>query len=392
MEANKDGQSKAKLVIPSSENDRARRKTFSQAVEGKRFLFPEDAKFETAQQHEDEAHLARKQELRHILLVLSPSRLGLPPLNLLRLSILMILPPPSQPIFFPPSPHSPQPPNLPPSSSTPSMANSILNYNNAIKEALSTTHPSPFSPSEFVGIPDLLSGLRSQNAQQLVMEKLRRAAEARKVLEQNLLKQKLEIEASPWQIPDLEDMDRGAPIIIDTISRALDQDPELSTCKDLTGLKTDETPTLEGEVGGPTMDEVLVVPLDASIDSEATRRDPTSNTYCTSSTPIDSLKAEQSTTQEVGIIMDPFTPGNTNFEQGLTDTHEGFTMVKNMKARRKRSPKNSKDSASKKESLGLEQISEARKKRGRPCSSIAFDASNITNKEEWPKCFEGFKS
>lgn len=61
MEANKDDQSKDKLATPSSENDCARQKTFSQAVEGKRFLFPEDAKFETAQQHEDEGHLMRKQ-------------------------------------------------------------------------------------------------------------------------------------------------------------------------------------------------------------------------------------------------------------------------------------------------------------------------------------------
>lgn len=67
-------------------------------------------------------------------------------------------------------------------------------------------------------------------------------------------------------------------------------------------------------------------------------------------------------------------------------------MVKHKKARRKRSPKNSKDSSNRKESRGPEQISGARKKRGRPSSSIAFDANNIANKEDWPKCFEGFKS
>ncbi|GLJ05416.1 hypothetical protein SUGI_0017880 [Cryptomeria japonica] len=272
------------------------------------------------------------------------------------------------------------------------MDKSILNYNNAIKESLFIIHPPPFIPSEFVGIPNLHLGPRSQNTQQLVMEKLRRAIEVRKDLEKTLLKRELEIEASPWQIPDLKDMVRGAPSIIDTISRASDQDPELSGRKDLTRLKTDETPTLEEEVGGPTIDKVSIVPLDASIDLEATRRDPDSNTYCTFSTPIDAPKAEQTATQEAGIIMDPFTPGNNNFEQGSTETKEGFTVVKHKKARRKRSPKNSKDSASRKEFLGPKQISEARKKRGRPFSSIAFDASNITNKEEWPKCFEGFKS
>lgn len=89
---------------------------------------------------------------------------------------------------------------------------------------------------------------------------------------------------------------------------------------------------------------------------------------------------------------DPFTLVETNFEQGLTIPQDGFTMVKHRKVRRKRSPKNNKDSANKKESLGPEQISDARKKRGRPSSSIAFDASNIANKEDWPKCFEGFKA
>ncbi|GLJ45964.1 hypothetical protein SUGI_0967930 [Cryptomeria japonica] len=277
---------------------------------------------------------------------------------------------PSEPPPFVPA-HDPSPtppPNLtffprrrlplthptPPSSSAPSMANSILNYNNAIKEALSTAHPPPYNPFEFVDTPELHSGSRSQNAQQLVLEKLRRAAEARKVLEQDLHKQKLEIEASPWQIPDLEDMDRGALLIIDTMSRASNQGLELSACRGPTRFKTDEISTLEVEDGGPTVDKNLVNPLDASIGSEATRRDLASNTYCTSSAPIDALKAEQTATQEMGIIMDPFTLGNTNFEQGSTGTQEGFTMVKNMKARRKRSPKNSKDSASRKESLGPE--------------------------------------
>lgn len=107
---------------------------------------------------------------------------------------------------------------------------------------------------------------------------------------------------------------------------------------------------------------------------------------------IEALNAEQTMTRDNGINMDPLTPGCTNLEQGSIETPEGFTMVKYRKSRRKISPKNNKDSSSRKESLGPEQISGARKKRGRPCSSIAFDASNITNKEEWPKCFEGFKS
>ncbi|XP_057860500.1 uncharacterized protein LOC131069163 [Cryptomeria japonica] len=60
---------------------------------------------------------------------------------------------------------------------------------------------------------------------------------------------------------------------------------------------------------------------------------------------------------------EPFTPVETNFEEGLSVPQDGFTMVKHRKARRKRSPKNSKDSANRKESLGPEQISEERKKR-----------------------------
>lgn len=76
------------------------------------------------------------------------------------------------------------------------------------------------------------------------MEKLRKVAKARKFFELNLCKQKIEIEASQYQIPDLEDIDRGVPDMADTISRALAQDPELSCCKEPNGLNTEEPPTL----------------------------------------------------------------------------------------------------------------------------------------------------
>ncbi|GLJ55564.1 hypothetical protein SUGI_1193320 [Cryptomeria japonica] len=277
------------------------------------------------------------------------------------------------------------------------MAVSILNYNNAIKDALSADQSAPFDPSELADNLEFHLGPRSQNAQQLVLEKLRRAAEARKVLEQDLHKQKLEIEASSWQMLGLEGLDRGAPPILDTLSSASGQGLELAAFRGpVEETKIDEiNPSILDlkDCGyNPTVGEVLVDPLRASNGSEASVRDPGSSIYCTSSTPIDALDAEQTVTQGNGINMDSLTPGCTNFEQGSVGTSEGFTMVKYKKSRRKRSPKNSKDSSSRKESLGPEQIFEARKKRGRSCSSIAFDASNITNKEEWPKCFEGFKS
>ncbi|GLJ38663.1 hypothetical protein SUGI_0788190 [Cryptomeria japonica] len=226
----------------------------------------------------------------------------------------------------------------------------------------------------------------SQNAQ-LVLEKLRRAAEARKILEQDLHKQKLEIEASSWQMLGLEGLDRGASPILDTPSSASGQGLELAACRGPTEeIKIDEInpPILDLKDCGynSTMGEILVDPLGASNGTEASVRDPGSSTYCTSSTPIDALNAKQTVARGNEINMDPLTPGCTNFEQGSVEAPEGFTMVKYRKTRRKRSLKYSKDSSSRKESLGPEQISEARKKRGRPCSSIAFDASNITNKEE----------
>ncbi|GLJ54826.1 hypothetical protein SUGI_1177530 [Cryptomeria japonica] len=268
------------------------------------------------------------------------------------------------------------------------MANSILDYNNVIKEGLVVAQPPPLAPSESVDTPSHISNPRTLNAQQLVMEKLRKAAEARKILELNLLKQKMEIEASWCQLPDLEDIDRGAPDMADIISRALAQDSELSTSKEHNGLNTEDPLTLQGGRGGPNLEEVSSTPLNDFGTLENSRGDHASGAPFTDSTPISALKAEIDTTQVVEPTIDPFTPVEANFKQGLTVPQDGFTVVKHRKARRKRSPKNSKDSTNRKESLGPEQISEARKKRGRPSSSIVFDASNIENKEDWPKCFE----
>ncbi|GLJ35752.1 hypothetical protein SUGI_0718000 [Cryptomeria japonica] len=399
MEANKGGPNNLKPPILPSANGREQRKTFSQAMEGKRFSFPKDAKFEAALHHEDEANLAGTQGMVYptkIVIRLNNKtyccsidymggidafhfcKLKSRPLNL------PFAPPhvPSSPPLPPassPSP-SPLPHNLPPSSSAPLMANSILDYRNVIKATLAATQPPPFNPSKMVDTPTHLSTARTLNAQQLVMEKLRKATEARKIIEQNLFNQKLEIEASRCQLPDLKDIDRGVPTIADTINRALVQDPELPTCKEFNGLNYEESPTLQGEMGRPAMEEVPTNPLDDSGILEASRGHPASDVSYTASTPIIALKIEPTTTQGVESSIDPFTPMNTNFEQGLAVSQDGFTMVKHKKSRRKRSPKNNKDSANRKESLGPEQISEERKKRGRPSSSIPFDVNNIATK------------
>lgn len=61
MEPNKDGPKNPKQPISSSANAQELRKTFSQVVEGKRFSFPKDAKFEATLHHEDETNLVPAQ-------------------------------------------------------------------------------------------------------------------------------------------------------------------------------------------------------------------------------------------------------------------------------------------------------------------------------------------
>lgn len=121
-----------------------------------------------------------------------------------------------------------------------------------------------------------------------MLERLRRVAEARKILEQDLHKQKLEIDASSWQMPGLESLDRGAPPIIDTPSSASRQGLELATCRGpVEEIKIDEInpPTLELKdyEYNSTIGEISVDPLGASNGSEASVRDTSSSTYYTSS-------------------------------------------------------------------------------------------------------------
>ncbi|GLJ50878.1 hypothetical protein SUGI_1083720 [Cryptomeria japonica] len=121
---------------------------------------------------------------------------------------------------------------------------------------------SPLTPFGTIDPPSHPSSPRTLNAQQLVMENLRKAAEARKILELNLLKYKMEIEASWCHLPNLEDFDRGAPNMTDTISRASTLDLELSSYKEHNGLNTEDPLTRQGVGDDPTLEEVPTTPLD----------------------------------------------------------------------------------------------------------------------------------
>lgn len=74
---------------------------------------------------------------------------------------------------------------------------------------------------------------------------------------------------------------------------------------------------MQGERGRPSLEEIPSIPLDDFGTLEASRGDPTNVVPYTASTPISALKAESTTTQGVEPSIDPFTPVNTNFEQGL---------------------------------------------------------------------------
>ncbi|GLJ19764.1 hypothetical protein SUGI_0358020 [Cryptomeria japonica] len=112
------------------------------------------------------------------------------------------------PPSFDPSPPLPQPQTLPcTSTSPPSIAEAILKYQLALKEANQTSSESDVLGTYMNILANPLGEPRKQNAQQIVFEKLKMAADHRKKLELALYNQKMEIESCT--IPFLQELIGG---------------------------------------------------------------------------------------------------------------------------------------------------------------------------------------
>ncbi|GLJ26244.1 hypothetical protein SUGI_0504300 [Cryptomeria japonica] len=117
-------------------------------------------------------------------------------------------PDPPPPPGIDPPPHNYHPQSCPnPPSAPPSIAESLAKYQKAIKEAnLAASTPSPLEP-DVVGFPTNNGGPRTQNAQQIILEKLKVAAEHKIQLELSLSNQKKEIESN--SMPFLHELIEG---------------------------------------------------------------------------------------------------------------------------------------------------------------------------------------
>ncbi|GLJ51928.1 hypothetical protein SUGI_1103230 [Cryptomeria japonica] len=146
-----------------------------------------------------------------------------------------------------------------PTSAPPSTVESLLKYQSALKEAnLVASESKPLEP-DVVKISTNKGGPRTQNAQQIVMEKLKMAAEHRKQLELALSNQKKEIESCtiPFLQELIEGEDGGAHVTnnaIDVVSH-FPQGPECrdknDPTRDMSIPQIANTP-LETEDGGDT--------------------------------------------------------------------------------------------------------------------------------------------